>query len=595
MRSNIRLFFHFLVTMFRSAGHSAAALFFWLITNSLLESIGLLLLIPLLHAAGVSGPWPSQLPAFIPAGFVHNRHFDPLLTVLVIYVALMSIKALVNYRASVYSSWFQVQFVARLRTRIYSNLLHSHWRNISSLRAPDVAYQLTTNMQHIANAAYLSMLLINNALLATVYIAFTIWIAPAIALILIPLGALLYPVLSGYYRGTAAEAGKLIQLQREHETKGQNFVKRFRQIRAFGNQESERLCYANVAHSIADRTVSVARHIAAAQTTQTISAVILLAVIVYIALRMLALGVADLLILLYAFFRLLPRLSQLQQNSQHVLAMMPAYRSLSEFQDSLDGPINRVRTSEVSHASSVEIEAPAIHSLTLGPTKIPGRLYLEENNTTLYRSQMSVLVGESGVGKSTLCDVLAGFLPGMEMALINGEKPDTQHLAGLFAQTIYLEQDTTIWQDTVRESLLWACPHAGESKLLHVIEQVGLDSFIARSPLGLDTPIGDSAHWLSGGEMKRLALAQVLLRSPQVIILDEFTANLDSAAEKRLLSLLSRLKEGRLILVVSHGQAAREFGDAVWELVRSPDGYNQLQSLKLSPQGMHDHAKLQAE
>jgi ABC-type transport system involved in cytochrome bd biosynthesis fused ATPase/permease subunit len=125
----------------------------------------------------------------------------------------------------------------------------------------------------------------------------------------------------------------------------------------------------------------------------------------------------------------------------------------------------------------------------------------------------------------------------------------------------YVSQSVRPWQHTVRECLRWAAPDATDEMLRGALADVGLDKRLAGSHDGLDTALHSASSRLSGGELQRLLLAQVILRRPLLALLDEATSALDAAAEIVVLAALKRRLPQTILIVVSHRSGVAAIAD----------------------------------
>lgn len=163
------------------------------------------------------------------------------------------------------------------------------------------------------------------------------------------------------------------------------------------------------------------------------------------------------------------------------------------------------------------------------------------------------LVGASGGGKSTMLDLLMGFVePQAGRVLVNGRNLADLDRVAWRRHIAWVPQRAHVFHGSLRDNLLIAAPKADRLSLQRAIHAAALAPVIARLPHGLDTLLGEGGHGLSGGECQRLALARAWLRHAPLLLLDEPTQHLDSAAASGIDAALARLGEGRTVIRVAH-------------------------------------------
>ncbi|WP_434557012.1 thiol reductant ABC exporter subunit CydD [Stenotrophomonas lactitubi] len=190
------------------------------------------------------------------------------------------------------------------------------------------------------------------------------------------------------------------------------------------------------------------------------------------------------------------------------------------------------------------------HGLVLRPLGATHNV-LQNLDLQLEPGQRLALVGPSGSGKSTLLEALAGWLP--------PRAGRVQLRPGL--QVAYASQRPYLFHGTIAENLRLADPGASDARLRAVAEAAQVLQFAQRLPEGLDTLIGERGFGLSGGEARRIGLARLLLRDPQVLLLDEPTAFLDAETEAALLRSLAAYARGRSVVVATHSPAVIAWAD----------------------------------
>ena len=173
-------------------------------------------------------------------------------------------------------------------------------------------------------------------------------------------------------------------------------------------------------------------------------------------------------------------------------------------------------------------------------------------SVTLAGGQTTALVGASGGGKSTFVRLLLQlFKPDNGRILIDNQDLATVDLRSLYQQVAYIPQEPPIFDGTIYENLLFDA-EVSDEKLTAVLQQVDLLDLLNRLPDGLQTVVGERGIKLSGGERQRLAFARVLLHDPQIVILDEPTAALDSMTERFVTDNLYRFLQDKTVIVIAH-------------------------------------------
>ena len=174
------------------------------------------------------------------------------------------------------------------------------------------------------------------------------------------------------------------------------------------------------------------------------------------------------------------------------------------------------------------------------------------------------IVGTSGSGKSTLANLLGGFAEPSAggFAVRRDEGADAGSAeGGAFdlasdawrRQVVYIPQDPYIFHATLRENIAFYQPAADGAAIERAVEAMGLQELVAQLPCGLDTPIGEGARALSGGQAQRIALARAFLDpSRRILIFDEPTAHLDIETELELKGRMLPLMEDRLVFFATH-------------------------------------------
>lgn len=177
------------------------------------------------------------------------------------------------------------------------------------------------------------------------------------------------------------------------------------------------------------------------------------------------------------------------------------------------------------------------------------------------------ITGRSGSGKSTFCRLLMRFWDVDKGQLaISGQRIDTVRTSNLRDLEAFVEQDTYLFHDTIRNNLLIARPDATQEQIEAACHAASVHDFIMGLPHGYDTEVGELGDTLSGGERQRLGLARAFLHDAPFLILDEPTSNLDSLNEGVILRSLDAQRGVRTVLLVSHRTSTMAVADRTFSM-----------------------------
>lgn len=184
---------------------------------------------------------------------------------------------------------------------------------------------------------------------------------------------------------------------------------------------------------------------------------------------------------------------------------------------------------------------------------LEGSPILKRFNFEAAPSSLTLIVGPSGIGKSTFGRLASGIdVPSEGKVLLGGENIAKFEPHDVRTKVAYIPQEPYLFSGTLRENLLIGEENATDADIEEALRISAADTLVARMPMGLDTHVGERGSALSGGQRQRIAIARSLLKKPKVIILDEPTSALDDVAQRKMAEELERLKATTTLIIITH-------------------------------------------
>ncbi|HGN1203010.1 cysteine/glutathione ABC transporter permease/ATP-binding protein CydD [Providencia rettgeri] len=224
-----------------------------------------------------------------------------------------------------------------------------------------------------------------------------------------------------------------------------------------------------------------------------------------------------------------------------------------------DGEQNTQQGTQTLSDDAIYIQAKQLEILSHDGVRLAGPL-----DFNIEPQQRIAIVGQSGAGKSSLLNLLLGFLPYRGSITVNGVElrelcPDKwRELLGWVGQNPHLPEQTLV------ENICLGKPNATETEIQQAIDNAYVSEFLAHLPDGLNTKLGDYAARLSVGQAQRVAVARTLLKPSRMLLLDEPAASLDSHSEQRVMQTLNQLSSQQTTLLVTHLLEETLDYDQIW-------------------------------
>jgi ATP-binding cassette subfamily C protein LapB len=250
-----------------------------------------------------------------------------------------------------------------------------------------------------------------------------------------------------------------------------------------------------------------------------------------------------------------------------VMSLASRYQQAVSSLETLDGlikrPRDRVHGRNYVVPESIEgrLDADAVEFAYPGQHKIP---VIKKVSMTIPAGQKVAMLGRVGSGKSTLLRLMSGlYAPLAGSIRIDGVDMLQIDPAEVRNRMGYVGQDPQLFMGTLRENLVLSDSWITDSKMAETLKALGIYDLVANHPLGLDMPITEAGGGLSGGQRQLLSIARMMLRNPQLVFMDEPTANMDQNSEARVIAVLKEWLRGRTLLMSTHRPQLLEWVDHI--------------------------------
>lgn len=542
---------------------------FFMLLSSVTASFGILFIIPLLEAINVdlgnnlnsSANFGANIGEKITTFFKQFGISLDLLTVLILYLCIVVSKAIISFIDSIMSVRLQRDFILLLRSRLYRKLFYSEWQYLNQEHMPDFIRLVTGQVEMAGYSLQQLLQLCSNAILVSVYICLALFVSPLLTILAISLAVLLIlimlPINALIHRSGNIELTANIDIFRDVFEQ----ISNLKIIKSFSAEEKCLSKMQSASVKLEEQQVKMTIYSSLTRFVNLVGAAVIFTVLFYVAIQWLKLPIANLLVVLFIFSRLMPQISGMQNTVMQLIYQAPTYMDLLEKTEQLS--LHAEKNTENENSFSLEFN----HSIQLKNLhyRYPSKNIdaITDINADIQFNESIAITGPSGKGKSTIADIVAGLSkPSSGDLIVDGQIIDDSNRHFWRKKVAYVTQDMYLFHDTVRNNLtLLFDEKFNEDELWNALRLSAADEFVRNLPEGLDTLIGDNGVKLSGGERQRIALARALLSKPKVLILDEATSALDRHNELKIRDALVQLNGQLTIIVIAHNDTTIEHID----------------------------------
>lgn len=552
------------------------------IAVSLTGGISIVMLVPMLGLLDISEGATSALSLFTAP--LHHFSYEMQVVILIgCYFLLVVFKSMLARILSIKESHFLEDYSFSLRDQLYRAVSGARWEQLAASRQTDTINLFTSQCSQVSYGVAEIIHLLSSVVSTIVSLCIAVWLSLPVSVFVIICGGAFAMVFRKLMKASKTYGDEMIRINRAMYQELFNQLKSVKEVRTYGVQREHEALFGDISQSYKDAKLKYVHLRAFPSMLYTIAAAGMIGVIFLVCVLGFKMDTARLMVLVYVFMRLWPVFSSFINRVNSILTSVPAHEKLSEAFCSMEAEeAQEADCTPMPFEETIEFRNVTFTYQNSGDEVLKGISFrLEKGSTT-------ALVGRSGAGKTTIADLLLGFLtPTSGEIFIDGVALTTENLQGWRHALGYVPQEPLILNASVRENLQRFHPRATEAEMVGALKKAQAWSVIEGLPNGLDTTLGDEGVRLSGGERQRIVLARVLLGNPRLIIMDEATSAMDYESETAVREAIRELHGEVTILIIAHRLATVRTAKYAMvleqgmitengtlnELISTPDGY----------------------
>lgn len=514
---------------------------------SMTGGISIVMLIPMLGLLDISQASVSAL-SVLAAPLQKLSYSGQVCTMIGLYFALVVFKALLGRVLAMRESRFLEDYSYDLRDSLYRVVANADWEKLAASRQSDTINLFTAQCSQVSYGVTELIHLISSLVSAAVQLSIAVWLSLPVTVFVCVCGGIFVLLFRGMFRVSKEYGEEMIRINRAMYSELFNQLRSVKEVRTYNVQREHTALFDDISDSFRQAKLKYVRLRAFPQVIYSCAAAFMIGIIFIVCVLFFQMDTARLMVLVYVFMRLWPVFSGFYGRLQSIQSCIPAYEKLQEaFKD----------LGQEEQAQQEQEQLPLENEITFHHVSFAYQgseeKVLEDVSFTLRKGTITALVGRSGAGKTTIADLLLGFLtPGSGEIRIDGVALTKENLPAWRHSLGYIPQEPLILNASVRENLQRFHPKATEEEMIEALCQAQAWPFVSRLKDGLDTILGDQGVRLSGGERQRIVLARVLLGHPRLIIMDEATSSMDFESETAVRQAIQALHSEITVLIIAH-------------------------------------------
>ena len=518
------------------------------VLSSVLEALGISSIIPVFSFVGGGGGNATDMISTFIANLFGFFHLTYTFRTLIIFIAaLFIVRTIFLFLIQTITARIVFGYERDLRRSLFSNMIQADWAFLSRRRIGNLEQLLTTNTsnasQLFGNISASALIVSKIVMYVLVAVNVSVWVA---AFSLVAGGLIFFGLKPIFHRV------RFIGIDSERTNRGMtHFVGEhvigMKALKAMALEEpviAKAGVFFDKMRGLNLRSIILRSNI---QMLVQLAGVVFVGLVFVIMYRSPGFSIAAFGVIVYAMNQIFSQI-QAGQVQLHTITIMVPY--ISEVLSHID----QSRTKKESRGGDKDFALKRGLAFKDISFSYPERgEVLSRVSFTLPKGSFTGIIGPSGAGKTTIADILLRLVePGEGVILVDGVDAGDISIRAWREHIGYVSQDAVLLNDTILSNISFYNTALSREDVIEAARQANVHDFIKGLPEGYDTHIGDRGILLSGGQRQRIALARVLARKPELLVLDEATSSLDAESERAIQTAIEKLHGDITVVVIAH-------------------------------------------
>ena len=559
LRDNLNVFFWYL----KKFPIESIIFIFLLFVSSLIEGIGLLSIFPLLSIIFENSE-NSDTTIIIYFKLLFNKlnvDFN-ILNISIFFISIMTLKAILRYFSLLVVGLKSSDITKDLRKELLGDILNLKWLYFTKYKSGEIVAVLTHAVEKSSSVGILISKFISLIFQLIIVFFAALFISAKITIIAITLGIIVFIIINIFIKKIREAGASQTSVMNLFTSRLIDSISTIKSIKSMSKEEKLMDFLSIQVNDLNYSNKKIVKNSVLIDTLpEPIIAILISFLLVSGSFFNLYNSPEVLITILVLILRMLMSLNALQNNLKSIAVSQASLwflKLVSErFKDNLE---------ELSGNENYSFKED-IRFNNLSFSYNNKNIFVDVN-ILIQKGKITSIIGPSGIGKTTLIDLIIGLLkPNKGSILVDGKDLNNISKTNWRKKIGYVPQETVLFNDTI-ESNITLGNSIDPTKIIKILKMVELGNLV-KSNDDLNNIVGERGYQISGGQRQRVSIARALIDDPDILILDEATSSLDPEAESKIcdtLLNLVKIKKNLTIISISHQQQIKNISDFIYEI-----------------------------